>query len=834
MSVYTIAEEFVQLTGCNLFLTGKAGTGKTTFLRKMREVSRKEMVVVAPTGVAAINAGGVTIHSFFQLPFAPFVPTKEGAKNLISKQQMASHKREIIRKMEILVIDEVSMVRADLLDAIDAVMRYYRHNQEPFGGVQVIFIGDLYQLSPVVKQEDKQLLDPYYDTYYFFDSQAIRKKAPVYLELDKVFRQSNQQFIQILNEVRNNQLSSESLELLNRRYFPDFKPASDEGFINLTTHNRKADAINQSEMAQIENPEFRFKADIKGTFGERTYPNDEELVLKEGAKVMFIANDVGLDRKYYNGKIGTICSISSEEIWIDCDDEDAPILCHKELWQNVKYSINKENGQIDEDVQGTFFQYPLRLAWAITIHKSQGLTFDKVVIDAESAFASGQVYVALSRCRSLDGIILTSHILPSSLQVDKPVVHYTSNKLAVGQLESLVQQYKMVYNIDIIKRAFYFEPVYGLIDYFLVYEEKFLSDFNEETKVFSAHLRELITAIYNVDKTFQRQISKLGAAKDAQQLSQRVAAGSDYYVKQLEELLEYIEFCQATTDSRTQAQDFQQRLLEIYETLDKMCFVIKGIHSDYSVSHYFELRNSYKPILPKLRIFAGSKVQTLTKIENKDLFASLATWRNEQVEIENKPVYMVASTKTLIDICKYLPQSLEALQKIKGMGVKKVEAYGDLIVDYVNTYCEKMGFSSQMKLFEEEEAVEKEVKKQDRKLKKAEKLDEAPYLKEEHQNMTKTVNTTYEWMQKGDTVEEIAEERNMTTGTIEYHQSQMIQLGVFPIADFIKTKVLKKMLKKMEGSKTLKENFDLFDGEYSYSEIRFVLAHLKYEESLQE
>ncbi|NCA78974.1 MAG: hypothetical protein EOM76_02115, partial [Sphingobacteriia bacterium] len=522
-SVYNLAEEFVELTGCSVFLTGKAGTGKTTFLRQIREQTHKQIAVVAPTGVAAINAGGVTIHSFFQLPFTPFVPTSEGATNLISKQHVTSVRRKIFQELELLVIDEISMVRADTLDAIDTILRHYRYRRnEPFGGVQVIFIGDMYQLSPVCVGEEWALLSQFYESPYFFHSRVILQRMPIYIELDHIFRQTNQQFITLLNEVRNNHLSDNGFRLLNLRYHPNFHPKDEDGYITLTTHNRRADSINAAEMAKITNPVFSYIAEIKGDFSEKNYPNDELLNLKVGAKVMFIANDAGVDRKYYNGKIGVIAELSEEEIFVVCDGETESIAVSKETWENIHYGINKETNQIEETVLGSYTQYPLRLAWAITIHKSQGLTFDKVVIDAGSAFASGQVYVALSRCRSLDGIVLTTPISERSLAVDDYILAFANMKPAENELFRQVQLFKSQYSTQILNTVFNFSLIAGLVRSFVDYIGSVITDFNEETQLF---LDTLLTDVYDmatVANKFLHQLNGLYSSNDVSKLQERI------------------------------------------------------------------------------------------------------------------------------------------------------------------------------------------------------------------------------------------------------------------------------------------------------------------------
>lgn len=400
-----LARKFLEQTGINVFLTGKAGTGKTSFLRDLRQSSPKRMIVVAPTGVAAINAGGVTIHSFFQLPFGPHLPgvlRTGGEKRMnFSKEKIA-----VIRSLDLLVIDEISMVRADLLDAMNDVLRRYRDRDKPFGGVQLLMIGDLQQLAPVVKQPEWELLGKYYESPYFFDSAALREAKYITLELKHVYRQSDTGFIDILNRVRENTVTPDILERLNSRYVPGFVPDDKDGYITLTSHNDTARAINERRMAGLDTPPHTFSCDIEGDFPEYLFPTDRELTLKAGAQVMFVKNDpTGLQR-YFNGKIGRITRIGESKIEVALDDLAEPVEVEPGEWTNVKYTVDPQTREISETVEGIFRQYPLRAAWAITIHKSQGLTFDRVIIDAAHSFSHGQVYVALSRCRSFEGLVL--------------------------------------------------------------------------------------------------------------------------------------------------------------------------------------------------------------------------------------------------------------------------------------------------------------------------------------------------------------------------------------------------------------------------------------------
>ena len=416
------AWDFVEHTGISIFLTGKAGTGKTTFLRTLKEKSSKRSIIVAPTGVAAINAGGMTIHSFFQLPLSPFVPEV----NFKNRFDYSKEKRKIIRTLDLLIIDEISMVRSDVLDAIDSVLRRFKEHEKPFGGVQLLMIGDLQQLTPVVTPEDEVILQRYYDTSYFFGSKALRSISYVTIELTHVYRQQDEEFITLLNNIREGQVSETDLKKLNERFNPNFEPEVGSDYIRLTTHNKMAESYNEVQLHNLPSKACTFIAEADGNFPEYNYPADFKLTLKRGAQVMFIRNDN--NGRYYNGRIGHVTHIDNEKILVLCPGDDKEIEVQQETWENTKYSLNEKTKQIEAEVQGTFKQYPLRLAWAITIHKSQGLTFEHAIIDAQSSFAAGQVYVALSRCKTLEGLILASPISSSAIINDNQVMNYISHQ----------------------------------------------------------------------------------------------------------------------------------------------------------------------------------------------------------------------------------------------------------------------------------------------------------------------------------------------------------------------------------------------------------------------
>ena len=437
-----IAWDFVEHTGRSIFLTGKAGTGKTTFLKTVVEQSKKRTIVVAPTGVAAINAGGMTIHSFFQLPFTPYVPNAR----IKSKFDFGKEKRRIIASLDLLIIDEISMVRSDLLDAIDSVLRRYRDHYKPFGGVQLLMIGDLQQLTPVVTPEDEALLKPYYDTPYFFGSKALQQIEYVTILLSQVFRQEDAAFLDVLNHIREANPTTDDIATLNQRCQPAFIPQQGEGYIRLTTHNYLADNYNENELKKLPGHSYTFQAQIEGNFPEYSYPTSEVLTLKEGAQVMFVKNDPTGEHRYFNGRIGEIVEISESRVCVLCAGDAEGIEVEPLEWENAQYQLNPETRVIETKVQGTFRQLPLRLAWAITIHKSQGLTFERAIIDANLSFAPGQVYVALSRCKTLEGMVLSAPIEARAIISDKRVEDYIGHQeeeaqKSISQLPQLKEEY---------------------------------------------------------------------------------------------------------------------------------------------------------------------------------------------------------------------------------------------------------------------------------------------------------------------------------------------------------------------------------------------------------
>jgi hypothetical protein len=447
-----LAAKFINQTSKPVFLTGKAGTGKTTFLRNIIEHTHKNAIIVAPTGIAAINAGGVTIHSQFGIPFGLFIPDSSfkidnfqvkisTPYTMVKHLNMRDQKRKLLQELELLVIDEVSMLRADLLDTIDFVLKSVRRQQhKPFGGVQVLFIGDLMQLPPVVKEEEWNILKQYYNSIYFFDAQVLKHEKPVYIELDKIYRQTDSTFIDLLNNLRNNAVTKADVDLLNTHYKPDFDIRTARNVITLTTHNHKADTMNKSALQELKGRSYFFKASIEGEFNEYAYPVDAALELKVGAQIMFIKNDISGRQQYFNGKIGVVSFLSDKEIEIDFRDGSKPFTLETYQWKNIKYELDPVTNEIDEKDVGEFNQYPIKLAWAITVHKSQGLTFEKAILDINRAFAPGQVYVALSRLKSLDGLVLTSPVQFTAISQDKALVDYAQMKPKEAEVKELIDQ----------------------------------------------------------------------------------------------------------------------------------------------------------------------------------------------------------------------------------------------------------------------------------------------------------------------------------------------------------------------------------------------------------
>jgi hypothetical protein len=551
-----LAEQFVNRTSRHVFLTGKAGTGKTTFLRRIMQSTHKKAVIVAPTGIAAINAGGVTIHSFFQLPFGAYVPQDlkleerpfhfrlSEPHNLMREMRLHDRKRQLMRELELLIIDEVSMLRADVLDAMDKVLRIVRRNaQMPFGGVQVLFIGDLLQLPPVVSDQEWEVLSRFYKSMYFFDARVLQQQAPLYIELTTIYRQEDARFIALLNHLRNNTITPEDVELLNAHFQPDFRPQAKEPVITLTTHNHKAATINAQRLMDLKKPSVLFRAQIKGEFPESQFPVDEALELKVGAQVMFIKNDPTGEKKFFNGKIGVVDELRDDLIVVRFPETDTTVEVERYEWQNQRFVLDEKSNQIKEEVLGVFLHYPIRLAWAITVHKSQGLTFDRAIIDTAEAFAPGQVYVALSRLRSLDGLILTSKINTRSLFQNDNVLGYAVQIENQGNLPEIAEREARIYFQREVIRTFDFKDLVRSLDPLIhIKEEDDGKRWKTKFLSWAQELREQTMKVADAGEKFGHQVVRIFQEQqpDYVFLKERIQKAHDYFMSETEALLRNI------------------------------------------------------------------------------------------------------------------------------------------------------------------------------------------------------------------------------------------------------------------------------------------------------
>lgn len=804
-----LAFNFVQFTGQNIFLTGKAGTGKTTFLKSLKEKSPKRMIVVAPTGVAAINAGGVTIHSFFQLSFAPQI----GIENeQIRQMRFNKEKINIIRSLDLLVIDEISMVRADILDAIDRVMRRFKNGRKPFGGAQVLMIGDLQQLAPVIKNDEWNLLKREYDTIYFFSSKVLKEAKFVSIELRQVFRQQDDKFIAILNKVRDNKLDQEAVISLNQRHLPNFQPNDVDGYITLCTHNVQADRINDAKLRSISSKAQIFKAQIEGKFPEYSYPTEFELKLKVGAQVMFVKNDPSPEKLFYNGKIGMITDIDDGSVFVRCPDDEDEIAVSPLLWENVKYSIDEKTSEITEETEGSFNQIPLKLAWAITIHKSQGLTFERAIIDAEASFAHGQVYVALSRCKTLEGMVLSTPISNRSIINDGTVSGFVEQveKNQPGEKELISA--KLAYQNELLTELFRFNFISYLVSSL---NKLMLENASALPEILIEHFKKMQISVSDelveVAEKFQNQVNQLLTVQpDVEQnvkLQERVTKAAGYFEEKLKAIVvDGLAKTDLEVDNKTlrkQINNTASRLLEEAETklagfeVCKTGFDVKKLLDAQAKS----LIDNSQPTAKKRKV---KEVLEPDNIPHPQLYSLLRSWRYEKASEMGVPVYMVFSQKALIEMVNYLPTDSPTLQLINGMGAKKIEHFGADIIQMIQHYCNENNI----------EKGEIPLKENPRKEKKP-KID--------------TKKESFDLFKSGKTVDEIAAERSLTANTIENHLAYYVGRGELDVKQFLNENKLKKIVDyfKSVENKSFGEAKNHLGDEVSYSELRMGLSYLE-------
>ncbi|MGC9150702.1 MAG: AAA family ATPase [Microbacter sp.] len=685
-----LAIDYIEKTNAHLFITGKAGTGKTTFLKYIKKAASKRCVVVAPTGVAALNAEGVTIHSFFGLPFSPFVPNESNSN---FQNHLSPKKIEVIQNVELLIIDEISMVRADILDAIDAALRHYRKDHSPFGGIQLVMIGDLHQLPPVVTEADRLILSSFYPGFYFFESHALKKLGFATIEFTQIYRQQDARFIELLNVVRENKLSGELLSLLKTRYIANFH--SDEHII-LTTHNNQAQQINNAFLSAINHSTHRYDAMIQGNFPESMFPTDAYLELKEGARVMFLKNDVSGEKLFYNGKIGIIESLHEKTISIRCEGESDPIMVQPMEWQNIHYVYNNEKREIEEEILGTFVQYPLKLAWAITIHKSQGLTFDKVIIDGKNAFAHGQIYVALSRCRSLEGVILSSMFNEQAIIVDAAVSHFmkvqkskapNEHSLALAEKEYFAKGVSELFDFS------FFQIKWQMIVEAVQFNRDSLKEFdfdalNKANYIFNQQINRLNHEFLN---WFSDELSSND--HDLSIFQNRIKTLIPQYLETFTEFTSLIKGLKIKSENKKLSSDIRLTKKELLKNLSLKIVCLELSKNGFSTQKYrqtvaaFERENKEKSKV----VETDQKHSTSSQRLHQTLYSNIIAWRNaKSIELQKEP-YDVLRQISVEKIVSLLPSSKKELASIKEIGNKRIEQFGDEILEIVTDYLMEQG-----------------------------------------------------------------------------------------------------------------------------------------------
>lgn len=683
-------------TDTNLFLTGKAGTGKTTFLRYLKEHTDKRLVVLAPTGIAAINARGVTIHSFFQLPFTPFLPGTTAAEQQ-SHYRFSKEKLKIIRGCDLIVIDEISMVRADLLDAVDDALRRFRRCNKPFGGVQMLFIGDLQQLAPVAKDEEWSMLSRYYASPYFFDSHALRQTDYATVELKKVYRQDDTKFIGILNRIRENNADDTTLAELNKRYIPDFKPSASDGYIRLTTHNALARSVNERELEALSGKPYSFEAKTEGNFPEYSYPTDKTLTLKRGAQVMFIKNDTSPDKLFYNGMIGEVEAINANGITVRAKETGTLVDVKPETWQNCRYKINEETKEITEEVDGTFTQYPLKTAWAITIHKSQGLTFSHAIIDVHSSFAHGQTYVALSRCKTLGGLVLSAPVTRQAIISDATVDQYTRQAQAQTVSEQDIADMHRRYLANLVSELFDFAPLgFALANMTRVLDEHLYRAYPKLLAEYKSTMKDFQERVAAVAQRFHTQYEAMltaGRGETTPELQDRITRGARYFMK---ETLTVKDLFQKTEPVTTNNKQLKKQLDNAREGLASALEMKLGMLA-------FAARENFSAeafLQAKAAILLGKEPEKARKrTERKaektvvpdgnlhpSLMNELTAWRTEKMRQEGLPAYCILSQKALAGVSNLLPTEMADLLQIPGIGKAKADKYGTELLSLTRRY----------------------------------------------------------------------------------------------------------------------------------------------------
>jgi hypothetical protein len=806
--IFDLAYRFVTETSENIFLTGKAGTGKTTFLKYLKENCSKNIIVAAPTGVAAINAGGVTLHSLFQLPFHPFLPTKNNKDELLVKIRFNKQRLQLLRKMELLVIDEISMVRCDIMDAIDTILKSVRRKHDvPFGGVQLLCIGDLYQLPPVAQRHEWDILKEFYSSPFFFDSNVIKEQMPLLIELNKIYRQKEDSFVALLNKVRNNNMKADDFEDLHMRFNPAFRPSHEEKYITLTSHNNQADQINGRELQKLTAASHTYEAIIDGDFPENIYPAEGSLVLKRGAQVMFLKNDPVLKR-YFNGKIGVVRSLDDEEIIVECDG--ANISVSLDTWENSRYVVNNADGKLEQETLGSFTQFPLRLAWAITIHKSQGLTFERVMIDAGAAFSSGQVYVALSRCTSLSGIVLLSKIPSAAIYCNDNIIKGQQALIHKGSLADRFAGARQIFTQQLLEDIFSFNETGTLIDvvHFQITENR--DKLNKEAVEWINNLKNNFLADKAIGLKFIRRIGELMKEEPVIEkndiLQKRINDAAAHFEPKFAAYQHSIQNHPLVTEHREAANIINDYLNQLVLAVYTTNYFLGYCKEPFSVTSFLQHKLKFAQPRFNINCYASGKKQYFTDIPNPELFDTLKRWRDEICEESNMPIYMVANQATLREITTYLPLTKKDLLQVSGFGKAKVNKYGDDILAAVESYCSRLNIKTNM-------TAKAANPKRERKEKS-------------NEEKTDTKVLSFNLFKEGKSVAEIAKERNFTVNTIEGHLAWFVGNGDIDINRLVslQKQILIKEAVKIHGSLSHKTLIDNLSGDVSYGEIKLVLA----------